>query len=276
MLPEFVMNHATLRQRMDMAAFVEASARRGLKQVSIWGEEIDNIGAARAKSLLAETGLKVSGYNRAGPFVDGSRDAAELFDAARRELDRAAEFGADHILIFPGGLPSGSKDLPSARARFAESLQRLGDHARGSGLRLALEPLHPMTNGDRSVLVQLSAANRLCEQLGPQFGIVIDSYHVWWDADLAEEVARAGAAGRICGFHVNDWLLPTTHLLRDRGMMGDGIIDLAGMWRMVRAAGFDGAIEVELFSDRWWAEEPEAVFDLCLSRCAEIFADKGA
>lgn len=267
--PEIIINHATVRERMDMAAFLPAVAARGMQRVSVWGDEIERIGVARARALLNDTGLTVFGYNRAGPLCDGAQDAADLLDRARREIDRAAEFGADHILIFPGGLAPGDRDLPRARAGFEVALARLRDHAAGSGVTLALEPLHPMVAGDRSTLVTLGATNDLCDRLGAGIGIVIDAYHVWWDERLAAEVARA--AGRICGFHVNDWLVPTSHILRDRGMMGDGVIDLAGMWQMVRAAGAAPVVEVEIFSDRWWAAEPEDVLDLCHSRCRSIF-----
>lgn len=268
-----VMNHATVRETMDMAAFVDACARRDLAGVSIWGEEIDRIGEDRAHRILKDSGLAVLGYNRAGPVIGAAgAQAASRLDAARREIERAARFGADHVMLFTGGLPAGDKDLGAHRARLGEMLAGLLDHARACGVGLALEPLHPMLCGDRTILTSLGDANDLCDRLGPGVGVVVDVYHVWWDARLEHEIARAGAAGRILGFHVNDWLVPTRDILRDRGMMGDGIIDLAGIWRQVRMAGFGGPVEVEIFSDAWAGREPDEVLDTAIERCRSIFA----
>ena len=121
----------------------------------------------------------------------------------------------------------------------------------------------------------MSEANRLCDQLGGGIGIVVDTYHVWWDPAVDAEIAIAGANGRILGFHVNDWLVPTRHILTDRGMMGDGIIDLAHLWSQVRAAGYDGPVEVEIFSEEWWAKDPKMVLDTALQRCRSIFKHDG-
>ena len=270
--PEIVINHATVRERWGMADFIAGCAARGLARASVWGDEIDRIGTASALTLMDDNGIAAFGFNRAGPLLTGG-DRASRLDAARRAVDQAAEFGADHILVFSGGLAPGSRDLNDARAEMEELTGALLDHARPTGVTLALEPLHPMLAGDRAVITSLSHANDICDRLGGGIGIVVDVYHVWWDERLAAEIVRTGKAGRILGFHVNDWLVPTTHILRDRGMMGDGVIDLAGIWRQVKAAGYDGPIEVEIFSDRWWAEEPGAVIDLSLARCREIFAD---
>src|SRR5690606_33571456 len=122
-----------------------------------------------------------------------------------------------------------------------------------------------------TIMTSMTEANDLCDQLGDGIGIVIDVYHVWWDNRLALEIARAGAAGRILGFHVNDWLVPTRDILRDRGMMGDGIIDLAHLWQLVRKAGYGGPIEVEIFSDHWAQQDPELVLDTAIDRCRAIF-----
>lgn len=270
---DLVMNHATVRERMDMVDFIKASVARGLAGISIWGEEIDRIGVARARQLVTESGLPVLGYNRVGPLSGATfAERPALFDAARREIERAAEFGADHVLVFPGGLPLGEKDIDGQRRWLNETVARLLGHARSCGVKLALEPLHPMLCGDRSIMTSLTEANDLCDQLGDGIGIVIDVYHVWWDNRLAQEIARAGVSGRILGFHVNDWLVPTRDILRDRGMMGDGIIDLAHIWRLVRKAGYGGPIEVEIFSDHWAQQDPELVLDTAIERCRAIFS----
>ncbi|WP_292897346.1 MULTISPECIES: sugar phosphate isomerase/epimerase family protein [unclassified Nitratireductor] len=271
-LPEFIFNEATVREKWGLEPFLEGCAQRGLSRASLWGDEIEKVGLQEARRMLSRTGISTFGFNRAGPLLgtEGS-GRAECLDRARHAVDMAAELAADHVLVFSGGLPHGSRDLAAARAEVEDAIGMLLDHARSVGMTLALEPLHPMVAGDRAVILTLSHANRLCAQLGDGIGIVADAYHIWWDERLEDELARAGSAGRILGFHVSDWLVPTKHVLRDRGMMGDGIIDLAGMWREVQAAGYAGPIEIEIFSDHWWGEDPDLVLDTALARCRSIF-----
>lgn len=261
---------------MDFLSFIRASESRGLSRVSIWEDEILRVGEAEALACLRKNGLSVFGFNRAGPFLATDRaERSNRMNIAKRSIDRAAVFEADHILVFPGGLPEASHDLPGARRQSEDCIAELLDHAGQYDVRLALEPLHPMVAGDRSCIVTLTHANDICDRLEGPLGIVIDVYHVWWDDRLHAEVERAGASNRILGFHVNDWLVPTRHLLRDRGMMGDGIIDLLSVWEMVRKAGYDGPIEVEIFSDDWWLRDPDTVLDISISRCREIFGAGG-
>ncbi|MBB4189754.1 sugar phosphate isomerase/epimerase [Sinorhizobium terangae] len=191
--------------------------------------------------------------------------------ARKEELERAARFGADHVFLFTGGLGDGERGLVAARRRAEDHIGRLLELARRVGVKLALEPLHPMLAGDRTVITSLTSANDLCDALGHGIGVVVDVYHVWWDERLEAEIMRAGRSGRLLGFHVNDWLLPTRHLLTDRGMMGDGIIDLKGIEVMMRRAGFVGGLEVEIFSTNWWARDPGEVMEIAISRCREIF-----
>lgn len=267
-MTEIVFNHATVRERADMLSFVRLCADRGLKTVSVWGDEIAKIGEADALSVLEDFGMTVSGYNRIGPFVP------DYLDRAEAELERAARFGADHVFVFTGGLLNGENDLGAARRRAEDTFGRLLDTAQKIGVKLAIEPLHPMLAGDRTVIASLSHANALCEALGPGIGVVVDVYHVWWDERLAEEIKHAGHAGRLLGFHVNDWLVPTRHLLTDRGMMGDGIIDLPGIEGMMRRSGFRGPIEVEIFSADWWSRDPGEVMDIAIERCRHLFGQE--
>ncbi|MFB7146171.1 sugar phosphate isomerase/epimerase family protein [Agrobacterium deltaense] len=267
-MTNIVINHATVRERADMLTFLRLCAERGLKTVSIWGDEIAKVGETDALSVLHDFGLTVSGYNRVGPLTANSLDRAEA------ELERAARFGADHVFLFTGGFQDNERDLRAARRRVEDSIGKVLDIARKIGVRLAIEPLHPMVTGDRALISSLSHANSICEALGPGIGLVVDVYHCWWDERLPAEIKRAGDAGRLLGFHVNDWLLPTRHLLTDRGMMGDGIIDLPGIYAMVRNAGYSGAVEVEIFSTDWWSRDPAEVIDIAIDRCRSLFCEE--
>lgn len=262
---DIVLNHATVRERADMLTFIRLCADRGINTISIWGDEIAKVGEAEALAAMKQFGMTASGYNRIGPFT------RDHLDQAKAELERAARFGADHVFVFTGGLQNGEKDLGRARHQAADTLARLLDMARAIGVKLALEPLHPMVAGDRTLIASLSHANDLCDTLGPGIGVVVDVYHVWWDDRLEAEILRAGRAGRLLGFHVNDWLASPRHPVTDRGMMGDGIIDLPGIAGMMRRAGFRGPVEVEIFSTDWWARDPAAVIDLAIERCHQLF-----
>lgn len=263
---KIVFNHATVRERADMLEFLDLCADRDVKTVSIWGNEIQKVGQENALRRMRDLGLTASGYNRIGPYDQAGLNAAEA------ELERAALFGCDHVFLFTGGLPEGMTDLGDARKRAEDITAGLLEKARAIGVSLAIEPLHPMLTGGRTVISTMAQANDICEQLGEGIGVVVDVHHVWWDPQLSAEVRRAGEAGRILGFHVNDWLVPTKDMLRDRGMMGDGVIDLAGIEAMVRRSGFSGPIEVEIFSDHWWARDPAEVLDIAIERCNALFA----
>jgi sugar phosphate isomerase/epimerase len=166
-----------------------------------------------------------------------------------------------------GGLRAGTKDLESSRKMVADGLAKMLPHARASGVKIALEPLHPMTCADRSVLSTTAQALDLAESLGEGVGVALDVYHIWWDPAVAASILRA--RGRIFGFHVCDWLVPTRDLVFDRGMMGDGVIDIPALRSRVEASGFDAAIEVEIMSERnWWTREPDDVVGVMKERFA--------
>lgn len=261
-------NQATTRPQWDFRQSVEGYARHSLSGIAVWRDKLDACGLEVAKSLLIDHDMRVTGLNRAGPFLAADEvSRREAVEDAKRAIEVAAEIGAACLMVFPGGLPPGQTSLSDMRAQLAETLEELLPMARGAGVVLALEPLHPMLAADRSCLNTMSAANHLCESLGPGIGIVVDVYHVWWDPDLEAEIARAGA-NRLIGFHVSDWLVPTRDLLLDRGMMGDGVIDIAGIRRAMDSAGYAGPIEVEIFSAAdWWMRNPDEVVRICVERC---------
>ena len=212
--------------------------------------------------------MTVTGYCIGGLLtdIDGTR-FRQAIDENLRVIDEATEIGARCIVFVAGGLPEGSKDLDGARGRCLEGLNAILPHARERGVTIALEPLHPMTCAFRSCLTTLGEANDWYEQLGVgrELGIVVDVYHLWWDPNLEREVDRA--RGRISAFHVCDWLMDTVDLRLDRGMMGDGVIDIPRIRSLVEAAGFDGFREVEIFSARdWWRRDPDEVVETVKER----------
>jgi sugar phosphate isomerase/epimerase len=267
-LSRVAINQATTRLQWDFRQSVEGYARHGVRRTAVWRDKMAACGLAEARRLLDDHGFTVTGLNRAGPLTapDTAGRRAALDDACRA-IEEAAAIRAACLLVLTGTLPAGSRDLSGTRAQIADALAELAPHARAAGVRLGLEPLHPMVAADRSCLNTLAEANDLCDALGPAVGLVVDVYHVWWDPELEREIRRAGSA-RLVGFHVSDWLVPTRDLVFDRGMMGDGVIDIPGLRRIVEAAGYDGAVEVEIFSDRdWWRRDPDEVVRVSLERC---------
>ena len=262
------LNTATVQAQWTLAQCIEGCARHGIGGIAPWRDKLAECGAARAALLIRDAGLRVTGLCRGGMFpaaTPAGRQAA--LDDNRKAVDDAATIGAECLILVVGGLPDGSKDIAGARMQVRDGIAALLEHSRAAGVPLAIEPLHPMYAADRACVNTLKQANDLCDALGDGVGVAVDVYHVWWDPDLEAEIARAGAAGRILGFHASDWLVPTTDLLLDRGMMGDGVIDIPKIRGWVEAAGYDGASEVEIFSkDTWWRRDADDVLATCIQR----------
>jgi sugar phosphate isomerase/epimerase len=250
----------------SLEQLVEGCARAGISAISPWRDIVQDCGLERAAKLIRAHDLTVTGLCRGGmfPAADAAGRRAAL-DDNRRAVDEAAAIGAQCLVLVVGGLPKGSRDLADARRQVRDGLLALLPHARQARVPLAIEPLHPMYAADRACVNTLAQANDLCEELGDGAGVAVDTYHVWWDPDLADQIARAGR--NILAYHVNDWLLPTTDLLLDRGMMGDGVIDLRAIRAMVEAAGYRGHCEVEILSAaNWWKRDPDEVLRVCIER----------
>lgn len=267
------LNTVTVKEKWGLADCIEGCARQGIPGISPWRDVLQAMGVPAAARQIRDAGLTVTGLCRGGmfPAVDAAGRAAAIEDN-RRAIEEARALEAQCLVMVCGGLPPGSKDLPGARAMVAEGLAAILPEARAAGVTLALEPLHPMTCADRSVLSTLGQALDLCDIMGEGTGIAADVYHLWWDPDLARQMHRA--KGRIAAFHICDWLVPTTDLVFDRGMPGDGVIDIAAMREMVEATGYAGFSEVELLSRRWWAEEPDQVLRIMRERHAAIEASQ--
>ncbi|MFL6797076.1 MAG: sugar phosphate isomerase/epimerase family protein [Xanthobacteraceae bacterium] len=258
-------NSATVKS-WTLEQLVEGCVRAGLSAISPWRDIVQAYGAARAGKLIREHGMTVTGLCRGGTFTaadEPGRRAA--LDDNRRAIDEAAVINAQCLVMVVGGLPSGSNDLADARKQVREALEALLPYARQAGVPLAIEPLHPMYAADRACVNTLAQANDLCDALGDGIGVVVDTYHVWWDPELHGQIARA--AGKILAYHVNDWLVPTSDLLLDRGMMGDGVIALRAIRAAVESTGYRGHCEVEILSaQNWWKRDPHEVLRVCIDR----------
>jgi sugar phosphate isomerase/epimerase len=268
-------NTATVRRQhgkdWPLPQILEACAARGIRAVSPWRDQVQAAGLAATARQLRTLGLELSGYCRGGMFTnEGWRDDN------RRALDEACTLNAPCLVLVVGGLPGAlagraqHKDIAGARERVTEGIAALLDEARERGMPLAIEPLHPMYAADRACINTLAQALDVCDQLDPQLtgalGVALDVYHVWWDPQLDAQITRAGRE-RLLAFHVCDWLTPTTDLLNDRGMMGDGVIDIPRLRALVEGQGYAGYSEVEIFSAaNWWQRDGGEVLDTCIAR----------
>ena len=260
------LNTATTRGQWGLAEAIDGCVRHGITGISPWRDQLEALGVGEGARRIKASGLTVTGLCRGGMFTaaDAAGRAAAC-DDNRRAVDEALEIGARCLVLVVGGLPPGSRDMVAARAQVRDGIAELLEYARPQGMPIAIEPLHPMYAADRACINTLAQANDLCEQLGAGLGVAVDVYHVWWDPCLAVEIARAGR--RVLGFHICDWLVPTTDLLLDRGMMGDGVIDIPAIRAMIEAAGYDGFCEVEIFSAaNWWKRDPDEVLRTCIER----------
>ncbi len=268
--PELLaINGATVREQWDLKQLVDGCARHGIRAIATWRDKVQLMGLDAAARLIRDSGLHVAGHCRGGMFPAADAQGRQrAIEDNYRAVDEAAALGARCLILVVGGLAPGSKSLSGAQAQVEEGIAMLLEHARPAGVNLAIEPLHPMYAADRACVNTLKHANDLCDRLGAGVGVAVDVYHLWWDPALEREIARAGRSpGRIMGFHVSDWLVPTTDLLLDRGMMGDGVIDIAMIRSWVEAAGYGGPVEAEIFSARnWWKRDPDEVLAVCKER----------
>ena len=260
------LNLATTRPQWGFAEAVDGCLRHGITAISPWRDQIEAIGLDEAARIVKENNIQVTGVCRGGMFpgVDAA-DRQKRIDDNLKAIDEAAALNADCLVLVVGGLPGSSKDLPGARQQVTDGIAAMLPHAKASGVKIAIEPLHPMYAADRACVNTTDQALDICEMLGETVGVALDVYHIWWDPEALAQIARA--RGRILGFHVCDWLVPTRDLVTDRGMMGDGVIDIAGLRAAVDAAGYDGPIEVEIFSSRdWWTRDPDEVLAVTKQR----------
>ncbi|HYD04980.1 MAG TPA: sugar phosphate isomerase/epimerase [Reyranella sp.] len=254
------LNTATVRKQWNLAQIIDGCARHGIRGISPWRDQIAAIGLKKASSLIKANGLVVTGLCRGGFFT-----AKDWRDDNLRAIEEAHELRARCLVLVVGGLPPGSKDLVSARKKVYDSIAAILPEARKAGVPLAIEPLHPMQAAERACVNTMEQALDICDELGEGIGVACDVYHVWWDPKLKQQIDRA--AKRLFAYHICDWLVPTRDLLNDRGMMGDGVIDLPRIRGWVEAAGYAGLQEVEIFSELdWWRKDPDEVLRTCKDR----------
>ncbi len=266
--PRLSLNQATIR-RASLAEALDVTAGAGLGAIGLWREPVAEAGLGRSAALLAASGLRMSSYCRGGFFtaVDGAERRRSLDDNLRA-IDETAELAATGaagsravLVLVVGGLPDGSRDLPGARDRVLGALETLAGPAAAAGVTLAVEALHPMYVSDRAVVSTLGQSLDLVSRLDPAVaGVVVDTFHVWWDPEVLTQIDRAGREGRIAAYQVSDWHTPLeADVLLSRHQPGDGVIDFGRLTRRVEAAGFTGDVEVEIFNDTIWGRAPRAV-----------------
>ena len=241
-----------------LAEAVDGAASAGLGAVGLWRDRVQETGVGYAAKQVADAGLRVSSLCRGG-FMTGVHD--DGLDDNRRALDEAAELGAPELVMVMGGLPD--RDLIGARTRVEDRLAQLVPYAIDRGVRIALEPLHPMFAADRAVISTLGQALSMASPHPVEaVGVVVDTFHVWWDPELYNKIRQAGKEGRISSYQVCDWLVPMeADPLLSRGMMGDGVIDFDTIGTWVRAAGYQGDVEVEIFNEKVWSTDGHQVIE---------------
>ena len=250
---------------------IDGCLAAGLPALGVWREPVAEAGLATAAAWLRDSGLRVSSVCRGGFFTAADPAARrEAHDENLRALDEAATLGAPVLVLVPGGLPDGDRDLAGARGRAAEAIDALAGEAGARGVRLGIEPMHPIFAADRGVLSTLAQALDIAEQHPvDQVGVVVDTFHLWWEPGVLDQVARAG--DRIASYQIGDWITPLPpDALLSRGMVGDGHIDFAAFTAAVAATGYRGDVEVEIFNADLWARPGAEVVETLAGRYLDL------
>lgn len=250
---------------------IDGCVAAGLSSIGVWREPVAEVGLETARAWIADAGLRVSSVCRGG-FLTGPEgaDRRAAVDSNRAAIEETAALGAHTLVLVPGGLPEGDRDLPAARGRFLDGLAEIEPIAAEHGVLLAIEPMHPIFAADRGVISTLAQALDLAEQFPAEtVGVVVDSFHLWWEPGVQDQIARA--AGRIASYQISDWITPLPpDALLSRGMMGDGHIDFGTFTSWVTQAGYTGDIEVEIFNADLWAAPGEEVVTTIVERYLEL------
>ncbi len=274
--PRLSVNQATIKHA-DLATALRVTVQAGIGSIGLWREPVAAVGLTAAATMLADSGLRISSLCRGGFFTAADGGARrKALDDNRRAIEETAALAAAGavgsapvLVLVAGGLPEGDRNLPGARARARDAVAALVDDAAAAGVVLGIEPMHPIYAADRGVISTLGQALDIAEQFpAPTVGVVVDTFHVWWDPHLDEQIRRAGRGGRIASYQVCDWITPLPDPLLGRGMMGDGHIDFPAVTRTVIETGYTGDIEVEIFNQEIWDTDPATIAE----RTAHSFA----
>jgi sugar phosphate isomerase/epimerase len=263
------LNQYSVRQ-LTLVELVKECRKSGIGTVGLWRDKVRSVGADSARQLLKDADISVSSLCRGG-FFPYSTDEELARTAAdnRQAVDEAVELGSPLLVLVCGGIAAAG--LERSREMVLRGIDKLAPYARDRGVKLGIEPLHPMFTADRSVISTLEQANDLADHFSPDtVGVIVDTYHVWWDPNVYREIQRAG--DRILGFHVSDWLAPPPHFLNGRGLMGDGFIEFKRLAAAVDQAGYTGPTEVEIFNEELWALPGPQALELIKSRFETVLA----
>jgi sugar phosphate isomerase/epimerase len=236
-------------------------SKKGIKGISVWRQWLDENGPEASGKLLRDAGMDVVSLVRGGFFPgETAEERQKAIDDNKKALDEAAAIGAPSVVLVCGAVPG--QALTKSRKQITEGIASVLEHAASVDVKLSIEPLHPMYADTRSAVNTMKQANDICDALNSPFvGVAVDVYHVWWDPDLCQEIERCGKSGYLFAFHICDWMSPTVDLLNDRGLMGEGCINIREIRGWVEDAGFTGYNEVEIFSNRWWKKDQDEFLD---------------
>jgi sugar phosphate isomerase/epimerase len=253
--------HTITHKPWSLQETTDAFAREGVPGITVWRDAVKDMTHADAGKMIRDKGLDIVSYCRGG-FFPGKTESERAAAIADNEkcIDEAAAIGAPLIVLVVGAVPG--IPLPEARQQIADGIRAVLPRARDKGVKLAIEPLHPMYAAERSAVNSMKQANDMAEAIGDDHvGIAVDVYHLWWDDMLKAEIERCAALDKLFAFHICDWRSPTEDFLLDRGLMGEGVINIREIRSWVEATGYKGYNEVEIFSNRWWKEDQNKFLD---------------
>ncbi len=253
--------HTMTTKPWDLQQCVENFSAAGIHGITLWRNVLEGQNLSDVRTLLSDFGMNVVSVVRGGFFPSVEKEKRQLaIDDNLWAIDQAFLVRAPVLVLVCGA--DGRQSLEKSREQIKEGILRILPDAKANGVKLAIEPLHPMYAGDRSAVNSLAQANQIAEDINSEFvGVAVDVYHLWWDDTLRQEINRCGRNGNLFSFHVCDWNVPTTDFLTDRGLMGDGCIDVPQIRGWVEEAGFSGYNEVEIFSDKYWAMDQNAYLE---------------
>ncbi len=250
--------------------------KRGVSGITIWRQTIEGRDLASVKRQAYDVGLEVVSLCRGGFFPGTTKSGRQAaIDDNLLAIEQAHAIGAPLIVLVCGAVPGQS--LTESRSQITDGIAAVLPAAEKAGVKLAIEPLHPMYADDRSAVNTMRQAHEICDALGSpkSLGIAVDVYHVWWDPELKVQIELAGRTDRLHAFHLCDWKTPTTDLLNDRGLMGEGCINIRQISDWVDATGFTGYREVEIFSNKWWAADQNTFLDAIHQSYKELYEIDG-